>query len=143
MNPTNSNINTNGSIDKAERVVQKNLDRFETAIEQLADKVEGTAQKIHHVRDVAMDGKEKLMHLKEEVQASIDPLKPALNQLGGQIAPLVGTVKSWPRQYVWLGLGVLGFVAWKYFKGGSTYSPSSRSFSGTGYIGQSSSTFNY
>ena len=91
-----------------------------------------------------MDGKEKLMHLKDEVQASIDPLKPALNQLGSQIAPVVGTVKSWPRQYVWLGLGVLGFVAWKWFKGGSSYSSSApRSFSGTGYSGQSSSTFNY
>lgn len=140
MNPTNSNLNTNGSIDKAERVVQKNLDRFETAIEQLADKVEGTAQKIHHVRDVAMEGKEKLMHLKEEVQASIDPLKPTLNQLGDYSNQAISTVKSWPRQYVWIGLGVLGFVAYRFFKGNSY---SSRSYAGTGYTGQSSSTFTY
>lgn len=140
MNPTSSNMNTNSSIDKAEKVVQKNLDRFETAIEQLADKVEGTAQKIHHVRDVAMDGKDKLKHLKDEVQASIDPLKPAINQLGGQLNGVVGTVKTWPRQYVWIALGVLGFVAWKAFKGNS-YGRSA--FPGTGYTGQSSSTFNY
>ncbi len=121
MNRTDSKWKDNGgissSIEKAEEAVQNSITRFEIAMEHLAEKVEGTSQKLHHVRDVAQDSKEKLMHFKDEVQATIDPLRPYMKQIQSYSTKAIGTVRAAPRPYLWLAMGVIGFAAFKYFKG--------------------------
>lgn len=104
------------TIDKAEEAVQNSINRFETAMEHLAEKVEGTSQKIHHVRDVAKDSKEKLMHLKDEVQATIDPLRPYVAQVRNVSRKALGRVRSAPRPVLWAAVGILGWAAYQYFK---------------------------
>ena len=106
MNRTDSKMNLASSIEKAEAAVQSSINRFESAMETLAEKVEGTTQKIHHVRDVARDSKEKLMHFKEEVQATFDPLRPYARQVQKYSTKAFVAVKRVPRPYLWLALGV-------------------------------------
>lgn len=117
MNRTDSKMKLNSSIDKAEEAVQQSIDRFETAMEHLAEKVEGTSQKLHHVRDVAQDSKEKLLHFKDEVQATIDPLRPYVKQIKTYSRKAMGTARSVPRPVWWLAAGVVGWVTFQYFRG--------------------------
>ena len=126
MNRTDSKFDSNrlsSSIEKAEEAVQNSINRFETAMEHLAEKVEGTSQKLHHVRDVAKDSKDKLMHLKEEVRATLDPFKPYVNQVRNISTKAVGTVRATPRPFLLAAVGLIGFAAYKYFKNSSTGSP--------------------
>ena len=114
------------SIEKAEEAVQNSINRFETAMEHLAEKVDGTSQKLHHVRDVAKDSKEKLMHFKEEVEATINPLKPYVKQIQSYSTKAMGTVRAAPKPYLWLAVGVIGFAAFQYFRNrDASWSPKS------------------
>lgn len=123
MNRTDSKMNLNSSIEQAEEAVQHSINRFETAMEHLAEKVEGTSQKLHHVRDVAKDSKDKLLHLKDEVQATLDPVKPYVKQIKNASGKALGTVRSAPKPYLWLAAGVIGYAAYKYFKGSAQVKP--------------------
>jgi len=55
----------NDSIRKAERQVDKSLDKFEAAMDHLAQKVEGTTESLQHVVEVASLPKRKLEDLAE------------------------------------------------------------------------------
>lgn len=126
MNRTDSKIDANkisSSIEKAEEAVQNSINRFETAMEHLAEKVEGTSQKLHHVRDVAKDSKDKLMHLKEEVQATLDPIRPYVTQVRNISNKAMGTVRGTPRPVLLAAIGIIGFAAYKYFRSSSVGSP--------------------
>jgi hypothetical protein len=121
MNPTDPfktepQLDVNTSIDKADRAVQKSLDRFEVALDNLADKIEMTAQKIHRVRDVALDSKDKLNHLTDEVKATISPLKPYLSQAQNLSSKAMVRVKANPKPFIWAGVGIFcGFLAMIYW----------------------------
>lgn len=109
-------IEANTSVDKADRAVQKSLDRFGMALDHLADRIETTAQKIHRVRNVAMDSKEKLNHFTDEVKATMSPLKPYFSRAQDLSHRAVVRVKANPGLFVWAGVGVFfGFLALIYW----------------------------
>ncbi len=106
------------SIERAEEAVKNSIERFESAMGQLTGKVEGTSQKLHHVRDVAQESKDKLMQFKNEIQSTVDPLKPYLKQAKNYSLTAVNVVRAAPKPFLWLAIGVLGFAAFKYFEVG-------------------------
>lgn len=143
MNRTDSKIDASkigSSIERAEEAVQNSINRFETAMEHLAEKVEGTSQKLHHVRDVAKDSKDKLMHLKEEVQATIGPFKPYMNQVKTISNRAMGSVRAAPRPLLWAAMGIVGFAAYKYFKNSGSFSVRAK---GRDYSNEYTSEFPY
>jgi hypothetical protein len=103
------------SIQKAEEAVQNSINRFEAAMEKLTEKIEGTTQKIHHVRQIAHDSKGKLMQLKNEVQTALGPIRPYAKQVALLSVEAVSLARRAKRPYLWIAVGVAGYMAYKYF----------------------------
>ena len=56
------------------------------------------------------------LQLKDEVQATLNPLKPYVQQVRSLSNKALGSVKAAPRPYLWAAMGLIGWAAYKYYK---------------------------
>lgn len=124
MNPTDSKSVTHkeldGSVERAEDAVQSSIARFETAMGNLGELVEGTTHKIQHVREFAHNSKEKLKVFTDEVKATIDPFVPYVKQVGRYSAVALGTLRYIPRPALWVVAGMIGYAAYRFLRSEGT-----------------------
>ncbi len=104
MNKTTS-ISIDSSIRVAKEDVDSSVKRFEMALGQLANKVEDSAQKIQHVKDIANKPKDLVINLKnravwvtQTVQKNPAPYLVAAAGIAGAVG-LVLWVRS--QKYHW------------------------------------------
>jgi hypothetical protein len=89
--------NDTKSVRHAESAVDSSINRFESAMEHLADRVEDTSHKLQHVMDLVERQQDELLHLKDRAKQAIEPMRPYIAQLQRN-----------PRPYI---LGAVSFVA--------------------------------
>ncbi|MFN8790698.1 MAG: hypothetical protein ACK5Y2_04505 [Bdellovibrionales bacterium] len=104
------------SIRKAEREVQNNLNRFEVAMEHLADKVEGPGQKLHKVQEFARRSRQRVKQVQDVIQgatASLQanvaaPLAPRIQKASDVASTGALQQSPDPKHYAWAAIGIVG-----------------------------------
>ncbi|MEZ0391975.1 MAG: hypothetical protein ACAH59_07165 [Pseudobdellovibrionaceae bacterium] len=113
-NITNPKIDN--AIFRAEQAVENSINKFEAAMEHLAEKAEMTSQKLQHVRDVGRRSKDQLVHLKDEVTSTFEPVMPYVSRARSVSRSAVGEVRRNSRPLFVSALGLLGgYLIYRYF----------------------------
>lgn len=68
------NESGDSKIERAERTVTSNLDRLESAMENLTEKVEESGQKVRHVLDMGVRQKNEFLRLRDQATNTLLPL---------------------------------------------------------------------
>jgi hypothetical protein len=102
------------SLRQAERGVHNSIQRFESAMDQLAERVEFTSQKIHFVKKLTRKTKEAIGYCKDQIQKSFLPIAPVAFQIGKASGRAIMNVRA--RPYLWIAAGVMGYAAYKVFQ---------------------------
>lgn len=102
MSPSASN--PSGSVRQAESAVNNSIVKFESAMDELAFKMEDTTSRLHHVVDTVKKPVEDLIQLKDRVTEVT--------------SPLIEDVRSNPRPWIIAGAALAaGFLAFTYMPG--------------------------
>jgi len=141
-----TNPNIDNAILRAERAVENSIGKFEAAMEHLAEKAEVTSQKLQHVREVGKRSKDQLVHLKDEVRSTIQPVMPYVSRARSASRGVVTTVGSNRRPLMISAAGLLGgYFFYRFFLRGKSISRSRKlenNYSGTySTTGQSADQF--
>jgi hypothetical protein len=99
-------------IDSMEEAITSGINKFETAMEHLAEKVEEGGEKLQHIVDLGKRQRDQVAKLKDKSQDIIEPVRKVVER-----------AQSNPRPYLVAAAGVLcGVLAIGYFlrKSGSS-----------------------
>lgn len=143
MNQDIINPNIDNAIQRAERAVENSIDKFEAAMGHLADKAEMTSQKLQHVREVGKKSKDQLVHLKDEVSTTLEPMRPYVSRARTFSRDLASGIRPNSRPLLLGALGLVGgYFFYRYYLQGKMQSRSiGSSYSGTYTTGQSADQF--
>lgn len=132
----NSNKSIDNSILRAERAVENSISKFEAAMEHLAEKAEVTSQRLQHVREVGKRSKDQLVHLKDEVSSTIQPVMPYMSRARSMSRGVATGAKQNSRPIFLSAVGLLGgYLFYRYFLQGKFQSPGVGVSSTTTYAG--------
>lgn len=116
MKQDNTNANIDNAVLRAERAVENSINKFEAAMEHLAQRAEVTSQQIQHVREVGQRSKDQLMHLKDEVSSTLQPVRPYISQARTVSRRAVSGVSANSRPLLVSAIGLLGgYLFYRYF----------------------------
>lgn len=103
--PKWKNESGDSKIERAERAVSGSLDRLESAMEVLTEKVEDSSQKIRHVLDMGTRQKDEILRLKSQATSTLMPVLERGRTFG---AGVVSQVRADPRPFLFGALAVVG-----------------------------------
>lgn len=96
-------------IERAERAVSGSLDRLESAMEVLTEKVEDSSQKIRHVLDMGTRQKDEILRLKSQATSTIKPVLERGRAFGSDVvSPMIGRLRADPRPLLYGAIAVAG-----------------------------------
>jgi hypothetical protein len=142
QNITNPNIDN--AILRAERAVENSLTRFEAAMEHLAEKADVTSHQLQHVRDVGKRSKDQILHLKDEISSTIEPVMPYVSRARSASRQAVAGVSRNSRPLLVSAAGLIGgYLFYRYFLKGRSATTSVNQISTTPHYttGQSADQF--
>jgi hypothetical protein len=85
-------------------------------MEHLAEKADQTSHRLQHVREVGKKSKDQLVHLKDELTETIQPVMPYVSRARSVSRQAVGGVSRNSRPLLISAIGLLGgYVFYRYF----------------------------
>jgi hypothetical protein len=118
MNRTDSiKDNSSSRIDQAERAVLSSVRRFEHAMENLAQRVEESSQRVQHTIDLANKSKDDLFRLKDNVVSAVGPLQPYMHRVADSSARIKDRVSGNTMGFA-IGIAALfgGIALFSYYR---------------------------
>jgi hypothetical protein len=101
----NTDWKNEGKVNQAEKAVVGSIDKLESAMESLTDKVEDSSARLQHVVDLGVRQKDELLRIKSMAQESIFPIFRDSFATGRQ---LYINVKADPRPYLYGAAIIVG-----------------------------------
>src|SRR4051812_17406652 len=85
MSPTKTKNNDSPKVTQAEQSVKESTNEFQTAMEHLEEKVQGTAQNIKHVEEVVRKPKQMVQDLISSAKDKVVPIWQKTRTSGNQL----------------------------------------------------------
>lgn len=109
MDQTNStNLQGKSKLEKAEDAASKSVERFESAMEHLADKVEDSSRRVEHTVELANKSKDDLIRMKNTAISAFDPVKPYVRRASDFSSQTYSRARENPRPFLMAAIGFIG-----------------------------------
>jgi hypothetical protein len=109
-----TSANRSPAINRAEEAVSHSVERFELAMQQLAERIEDSRIRVESAVDHVNKARTEVTRIKDSVVSTVQPFKGYALSVGEAYT----TVRSNPRPYLLGVLGVVGaLLAWTFYQG--------------------------
>ncbi len=113
----NGSSKTDFELQKAQDAVETSLAKFESALAQLADKVEDTSHRVEHVGEMALRSRDELVHLKNSAKSAVQPFIPYWRKGRNISTRTVNQIRMNPKPFFWGVAGLVGaYLAYRSFQ---------------------------
>jgi hypothetical protein len=111
-------VETGAGVKNAENALGRSLERFESAMESLANRVEHTSRSVQHMLDLATQQKNEILGLRQKAFTAVQPVMPYLHQAEAAGHRVAARVRANPRPFVLAAIGLIaGIAALSWFQG--------------------------